>query len=466
MLYHHLLFTCVISNVHIVLPIKEEQSHDFIAPQDKMESNIDDLIQEEIPKELCMESLKLAFEFLGPQEMRSMSLTCKELKEYLNYEMVIRSCMLSGGYCLETMKILKDCCEHASIFPMTPSVLLAASLERQCAICKTAAIHHVRKFTFLPICFNCTKISGSVDKLSKDEELFWLNPVPGMAVLHNKRFHAKWYGKRNARSHWHYQMREAQRLDLTYYTHSPIQNDTDDHRDSFFYQGHSQVLKIQDKEAYTNANHWTDGNGNRFGNIFTSKLLRGSMEKKAQYPLLKVEDILQESVSLVGAPEEGHHFYQTCIELFEEYKDQAILRVENRIAERGMANDNYTCKRIVSCQRMINKMVKHMDNPNSSHLLSHRINKNYSNAYLRKKFKQQPLKFSIYWVDEYMRANAIMKAPSKICIKKVVDELRQLDKVKTSETDRARLRENYKTLLKYYYKSADGNTVIYRCHGN
>jgi hypothetical protein len=31
--------------------------------------------------------------------------------------------------------------------------------------------------------------------------------------------------------------------------------------------------------------------------------------------------------------------------------------------------------------------------------------------------------------------------------------------------DLARLRENYKTLLKYYYKRSDGRGNIYWCHG-
>jgi hypothetical protein len=173
--------------------------------------------------------------------------------------------MLSGGYELETMNILNECCEHASIFPMTPNDLLGAALKRRCEICKVAPIHHVRKYSFLPICFSCVKVSGSVDKLSKEEELFWSNPLPGMAILHNKRVNTKWYGKRNARSHWIPQMREAQKLGLTHYTHSPVLNDTDDHRDTFFYQRSSQVLKILDKDAYINVNHWTNAEGNRIG---------------------------------------------------------------------------------------------------------------------------------------------------------------------------------------------------------
>jgi hypothetical protein len=452
-----------------VLPIKEEPTNDFMTPPDDLESlveNQEELIQvEETPKDFSMETLMLVKEFLGPKDMLSFTSTCKELHDSLTYCEVIRTCMLSGGYELETMNILKECCEHASIFPMTPNDLLGAALKRRCEICKVAPIHHVRKYSFLPICFNCMKISGSVDKLSKEEELFWSNPLPGMAILHNKRVYAKWYGKRNARSHWIPQMREAQKLGLTHYTHNPVLNDTDDHRDTFFYQRSSQVLKILDKDAYINVNHWTNAKGNRIGPIFTSEMLRGAMEEMKKYPFLKVDDVLEEAAYLEGAPAEGHEFYSTCIELFNEFEDEAILRDENKIAQRGMRNDRYTSKRVKTCQRMVEKILHQMDKPHMAYLLSHRINKNYQNEYLRKSYKQQPLKFSVYWVDSYMRANEIMKAPSKICIKKVVREIEELHKQKTSKTDCARLRENYKTLLKYYYKTVDGKKAIYRCHG-
>lgn len=454
---------------HSLLPVKQEATDDNMVPMDDWkiptENQMEVIHRKVRPKHVPMETLMLFKKFLGPRDLMSFTSTCKDLHESLTYREVIQTCMLSGGYALETMKILKDCCEHASIFPMTPHDLLVAALQRKCGICKVAPIQHVRKYSFLPICFDCMKESGSIDKVSKEEELFWSNPLPGMAILHSKRVYAKWYGKRNARSHWMPQMSEAQKLGLTYYTHDPVRNDTDDARDSFFFRGNSQVLKILDKDAYITVNHWTNGKGDRIGPIFTSAMLRGAMEEMKNYPFLKVDDVLEEAVYLEGGPDVEHEFYSTCVDLVNEFQDKAILRAENRIAQQGMAKDNYSTKRIKTCQRMVTKVLCQMDNPRLSYLLSHRINKNYQNEYLRKSFKQQPLKFSVYWVDAYMRTNEIMKAPSKACIKKIVKEIKELHVQKTSQIDCARLRENYKSLLKYYYKTADGSKVIYRCHG-
>lgn len=422
-------------------------------------------------KDIAMECLKKVMDYCNPEDLQAMANTCKELSDHLSTEIVVRSCMMSGGHTLDFMKIVQQGCKSASIYPMSPRSLLAAALVRTCSLCG-ADIHHMRKGLLLPICFSCVKTSGTIESISSEENSFVLNPLVGMLVYHHKRVDKKWYGVRNARSLWNKQIRLATKLGLVHYTTIADRSNQEDHRAVAFFQGRTQVLKIHDKEAYINRSHWTDGSGNKFGNIFTTSMLRTVIDQFTGFNSHELEEIdsyvdvvMQLAATLAGAPCKEDGFYAEFISIFNDYLDQADLRVENRIAERAMISDRYDTGRVQTCQRLVSKMKNYMNEPRLEYLLSYRINRNYSNEWLRRKYNQHPLKFSVLWVDEFMREKEVMKRPSKVFIKEIVSEMKELSTVKVSPRDCARLRYNHKTLLKYFYKPSDGGADIYRNHG-
>jgi hypothetical protein len=176
---------------------------------------------------------------------------------------------------------------------------------------------------------------------------------------------------------------------------------------------------------------------------------------------------MQSAALLAGAPYKEDDFYLEFIDIFNAYKDEAELRVENKIAEKAMSSDRYITGRVKTCERLVLKMKKYMNEPGFAYLLSYRINRNYPNEWLRRNYNQHPLKFSVFWVDEFMREKKIMKKPSKVSIEEIeefVAEMKELSMVKVSPRDKARLRYNHKTLLKYFYKQSEGSD-IYRNHG-
>ena len=424
--------------------------------------------------DIDMECLKKVMDFCNPESLQAMSHTCKELRKYLNTEMVVRSCMLTGGYTLDFMNIVQKGCKSASIYPMSPSALLAAALARECSLCG-AGIHHMRKDLLIPICYSCVKTSGTIEGISSEEPCFVLNPLVGMSVVHHKRVDKQWYGVRNARSLWAWQMALAERFNIVNYATDADRNSQDDLRDVAFIEGRRmQVLKIKDKVAYLNRKNWVDGSGNKFGKIFTASMLRSvivqfnGFSSRDLGEILSYVDFVMQSVALLaGAPYKEDDFYLEFIDIFNAYKDEAELRVENRIAEKAMSSDRYITGRVQTCERLVLKMKKYMNEPGLAYLLSYRINRNYPNEWLRRNYNQHPLKFSVLWVDEFMREKEIMKKPSKLSIEEIekfVGEMKELSMVKVSPRDKARLRYNHKTLLKYFYKQSEGSD-IYRNHG-
>lgn len=423
--------------------------------------------------DIDMECLKKVMEFCDPESLQAISHTCKELRKYLNTEMVVRSCMLAGGYTLEFMNIVQKGCKSASIYPMSPSGLLAAALTRECSLCG-ASIHHMRKDLLIPICYSCVKTSGTIEGISSEEPCFVSNPLVGMSVFHHKRVDKQWYGVRNARSLWASQGALAERFNVVNYATDADRNSQDDLRDVAFIEGRRQVLKIRDKVAYINKKNWVDGSGNKFGKIFTASMLRsvivqfnGFSSRDLREIISYVDFVMQSAALLAGAPYKEHDFYLEFIDFFNAYKDEAELRYENKIAEKAMSSDRYITGRVKTCERLVLKMKKYMNDSSLAYLLSYRINRNYPNEWLRKNYNQHPLKFSVLWVDEFMREKEIMKKPSKWSIEeieKLVGEMEELSMVKVSSRDKARLRYNHKTLLKYFYKQCEGSD-IYHNHG-
>jgi hypothetical protein len=153
--------------------------------------------------------------------------------------------------------------------------------------------------------------------------------------------------------------------------------------------------------------------------------------------------------------------------IYDSLREKAVEREENRLSKKAMAEDRYVARRQQKCQDFLLEIKNSLDEPKLYHLLQNQINKNFMSKYIRNKYKQLPLKMTVYWMDIYMRP--IFKAPSKFSSlrakKKIVSDIRRLNQEKTSPVDLARLRENYKTLLKYYYKRSDGRGNIYWCHG-
>lgn len=425
-------------------------------------------------KDIDMECFKQVMNFCDPASLQALSHTCKELRKYLSTELVVKSCMLAGGYTLEFMKIVQKECESASIYPMSPSGLLAAALARECSLCGDS-IHHMRKDLLIPICYSCVKSSGTIESISSEEPGFISSPLVGMSVYHHERVNKNWYGYRNARSLWTLQMRLAEKVNIGNYATVANRNNQDDLRDVAFIEGRRmQVLKIKDKVAYLNRKNWIDGSGNKFGKIFTPSMLRsvieqfnGFLSRDLEEILSYVDFVMQSAALLAGAPYKEDDFYMKFVDIFNAYKDEAELRVENKIAEKAMSNDRYNIGRVKTCQRMVLKMKQYMNEPNLAYLLSYRINRNYENEWVRRNYNQHPLKFSVLWVDEFMREKELMKKPSKLSfedIKEFVTEMKEQSKVKVSPRDRARLRYNHKTLLKYFYRPSEGPD-IYRNHG-
>ena len=52
---------------------------------------------------LCLDAMALVMSFVEPRELLRLSMTCKDLRNAVTTEMVVRSAMVSGGYSRHTM---------------------------------------------------------------------------------------------------------------------------------------------------------------------------------------------------------------------------------------------------------------------------------------------------------------------------------------------------------------------------
>lgn len=427
--------------------------------------NFNEVTEESDIPMLSMDDLHNIRSYLAPKEMQSLSYTCKAMVNTLTMEQVVYSVSLSGGYSKRTLDNIYQGCLNKSIWTMSPIALLDACLLRKCGSCKSGKINFLRGQHVLPICWACltgTKICGNVRKTS---ELFLHHPVECNGVLGHERVSCRTIGWRNARSHRTSQIADATRNGDFFVWHAPDEDDVEEEIDR---SGNvPRVLCIRDRDNMFMRKTWRDTSGNPVGSLLTFQEVINLCNLSKGLTRNEIIEKVDEYLTEKKAPTQNDAFYQDLIMIYDSLREKAVEREENRLSKKAMAEDRYVARRQQKCQDFLLEIKNSLDEPKLYHLLQNQINKNFMSKYIRNKYKQLPLKMTVYWMDIYMRP--IFKAPSKFSSlrakKKIVSDIRRLNQEKTSPVDLARLRENYKTLLKYYYKRSDGRGNIYWCHG-
>ena len=199
------------------------------------------------------------------------------------------------------------------------------------------------------------------------------------------------------------------------------------------------------------------------GSLLTENEVVGLCRKSKGLEKEDINDIIEELFAEKNVPPTDHPFYIEFIRVYESLENESLFREEDRIIEKAMANDQYVLKKQEKCQEILSDIKCQLDDPKLYHLLKYQVNRNFSSKYLRSKYKQHPLKMSVYWMDVFLRP--VFRTPSKYnskkARKKIVSDIIRLHKEKKSPIDLARLREDYRSVLKYTYKRPDGRRDIY-----
>lgn len=140
---------------------------------------------------LDMNVLQKVGEFLAPKDMRKFSNTCKTLQNSLTMDQVIRSAVLSGGYCKQAMDHIYEGCRKKSIWPLSPHNLLDACLVRTCGVCNKGKTNFIREHHNVPICWSCLTGSKVCGSFRKSEGIFVDFPVQCNIVLGHSRINGR-----------------------------------------------------------------------------------------------------------------------------------------------------------------------------------------------------------------------------------------------------------------------------------
>jgi len=99
------------------------------------------------------DALSLVMQFLAPVELYRLAFTCKDLRDKVTVELVVRSALIDGGKPRETIKSLYELMIKRSIHPPSPLRLLRLVNVRRCEFCCKTAVRTVRPCSGVALCF-------------------------------------------------------------------------------------------------------------------------------------------------------------------------------------------------------------------------------------------------------------------------------------------------------------------------
>ena len=100
-------------------------------------------------------------EFLPAASLKSLAATSKTFYNLLTVELAVKSCLYSGGYCMESVIRLGDLIRKGAIYPMSPMRILQLCTSRICEHCASAKTNKVRASYGILVCWNCLTIGRS-----------------------------------------------------------------------------------------------------------------------------------------------------------------------------------------------------------------------------------------------------------------------------------------------------------------
>lgn len=390
--------------------------------------------------------------WLDPRSLLNLSYTCQAMQNCYSMEDAVRSAMMKGGHSLTSMKELHDLIKVRSIWPLKAKRILLIACGGFCEVCRVRKVNHVRKHLGMFVCWHCMTARGWTVAYTKEGDHFENNAMAINELLGHSRMTQRRYGYRIITSLIHSQIEWAERKNIDH-GWGRLNGDDDE-------------LEIKDLTTYYFKKQMVDSDGDPVGPLFTYDRIKSILDDPFYLTeaMFEPDEVIQSNLLEMGAPAEDDKRYQDFVKTFEKYESIARSRDAERREQRMMAADRYVMKKQVAATKAIEKIKKYADDPNISHLFNHRVNKNFSNPYLRKKYKQRPIKMSVFWVERLFRN--MLSAPSKLSSKELRDLARALKRGQGEEKnkrDLGRLGETYKTLLKYYYEESDGFKNFY-CH--
>ena len=108
-------------------------------------------------------------EFLPAASLKSLAASAKTFYNLLTIELAVKSCLYSGGYCMESVMGLGELIRKGAIYPLSAMRILQLCTSRICEHCASAKTNKVRASYGILVCWNCLTVgrSGSTGSAGK-----------------------------------------------------------------------------------------------------------------------------------------------------------------------------------------------------------------------------------------------------------------------------------------------------------
>ena len=396
----------------------------------------------------------------SPETLLSVSKAHQQLKQSITVDLVVRCVMMTGTHGFQSMTNLYGCYLRRSVYIYQAIPLLEMVCSKKCIKCKQNFVQGMRPGIGACICWPCITDGGSVIRYPKNFGLINECPHYYNEALSHKRSPGIHRGKRMLEGFVEEQVSQAHRLGLGLL--SPDDDDDDDDDDGRYYTNDAACFFLKE--------NLHDSSGEKVGSIMTKSVInpvlgrifeefrRGNISNVEQVEQM-VDDYI---VDVVGAPSVDDPGYEIFINAYRRHFDDAELGCLKNIQDGKMCNDRYVEKKRDATKKAIERIENKLM-PELRFLMAYLHNPSYYQPILRNKYQQHCIKMYFQFVDEILRE--YLERPSKIqgaLLMRIVQEIerRFYDR---NLSDMAELRYNFRTALKWYYKSQTGMTYYY-CH--
>ena len=113
----------------------------------------------------------LVMEFLPADSLKSLAASSKTIFDLLSVDLAVKSCLYSGGYCMESVLRLGDLIRKGAIYPLSPMRILQLCTSRVCEHCASAKTNKVRASFGILVCWHCLTKGREVPSGSASEPL-------------------------------------------------------------------------------------------------------------------------------------------------------------------------------------------------------------------------------------------------------------------------------------------------------
>lgn len=374
---------------------------------------------------LSNEILYQIMEFLPFSDLWNMSQTSKIIQNLVTISMVVKACLLKGGYAKVSMEKIYPLIKNRSIYPPSVRRLFTIARGKVCEIClnekkykKGNSCIGTRVGFGINACWRCVTKRRYSKRIMKSGDTFQRHPIPYHMILNNRRTAAKKYGYRDAPTPTGTGGIHDDDLQMQMATENGIETRMI-YRDGIF------IRQFGDMINYLWAKPYYDRHGERAGPIVTAEDFVGLLnEVKNHHTLDDMSNGYEKYLSVkLNAPHPDNKRYVDFESSFEATIQRANQVLKQRQCEKEMASYIWRQKKLGLAMELIKKMKTEINNPKNLALLNFTTNLDY--ICKRKKTKglrqKNPIIMNKRWINTLLYG--VIRSPSlqsRVQIKKVV----------------------------------------------